>query len=309
MTRMRTFGGRRTGRRAVVALRLVPGIAVCLTGMALAQGSASRSPAVTECATPRPGWVWCDDFEQNRLKSYFEHEDPGRHFLRVAGVGVSGSFGMRARWDSVGQVDAGALHLALGKTPQKYFKPVDAGAAIYRELYWRLYVKHQPGWRGGGGDKLSRAISFVARDSWAEAMIAHVWSGQEKDASYLVLDPASGTDALGLLQTRKHNDFDKLRWLGYTRGATPLFADSGVGRWYCVEAHAKLNDPLQSNGVFELWIDGKLDARTAGLNWVGGQTAYGINAVFIENWWNAGAVQPQERYLDNLVISTQRIGC
>ena len=36
---------------------------------------------------------------------------------------------------------------------------------------------------------------------------------------------------------------------------------------------------------------------------------YGLNAVFLENWWNAGSPVAQERYLDNFVISTERIGC
>lgn len=280
---------------AVVALGISPVIA------------APRGGTDNECSTLRPGWIWCDDFEQDRLRQYFEYDSARGSFVRVPGVGVGGSFGMRARW-ATGQVEAGSLHLAFGKRPAGYFKPVDDGTAIYRDVFWRVRVRLQPGWRGGGANKLSRAISFASRD-WAEAVIAHVWSGNERDANYLALDPASGTDEFGVLATSKYNDFAKLRWLGYTRGTTPLFADSSVGRWYCVEAHAKLNDPGQSNGVFELWIDGKLDARKDGLSWAGSFSDYGINAVFLENYWNAGAAQPEERYFDNFVVSTARIGC
>lgn len=292
------------------SLRWLPAAASCAT-LAFAQvgrGAVLRSPVINECATPRPGWIWCDDFEQDRLGRYFEYDSAGGRFVRAAGVGVGGSFGMRARWSQVGQVEAGSLHLAFGKRPAGYFKPVDDGTAIYRDVFWRVRVRLQPAWRGGGADKLSRAISFASRN-WAEATIAHVWSGSQKDADYLVIDPASGTDELGMLQAEKYNDFARLRWLGYTRGTTPLFVDSAAGRWYCVEAHAKLNDPGQSNGVFELWIDGSPDARKDGLNWAGAFSAYGINAVFLENYWNAGAVQPEERYFDNFVVSTQRIGC
>src|SRR5262245_65115854 len=42
----------------------------------------------------------------------------------------------------------GQLHLAFGKTPNAYFKPVDAGRRIYREIYWRLYVLHPAQWVG-----------------------------------------------------------------------------------------------------------------------------------------------------------------
>jgi hypothetical protein len=61
--------------------------------------------------------------------------------------------------------------------------------------------------------------------------------------------------------------------------------------------------------VFQLWIDSALEAERTGLNWLGAFSAYGINAVYFENYWNAGAPQAEERYFDNVVVSTQRIGC
>ena len=219
--------------------------------------------STNECATPRAGWIWCDDFEQDRLARYFEYKSGGGKFARVAGVGVGASSGMRARYADQGVTEnVGSLHVAFGRTPQIYFRAVDAGTANYREVYWRMYVKHQAGWTGGGADKLSRAMIFASSISWAQAMVAHVWSGQAPgpDQSYLVLDPASGTDSSGNLRTTTYNDAN-LRWLGVVRGATPLFIASRVGQWYCVEAHVKLNDAGQSNGVFELWINGALDAQ------------------------------------------------
>src|SRR5690606_16146937 len=38
-------------------------------------------------------------------------------------------------------------------------------------------------------------------------------------------------------------------------------------------------------------------------------SAYGINALLLENYWNNGSPRQQERYFDNLVVSTQRVGC
>ena len=78
------------------------------------------------------------------------------------------------------------------------------------------------------------------------------------------------------------------------------------GKWYCVEAHARLNDPGRSNGVFELWIDDRPEVRHSGM---GRFQDYGINAVYLENYWNDGAPQPEERYFDNVVVSRQRLGC
>lgn len=270
--------------------------------------SSPPPPGSTPCASPPSGWIWCDDFESDRLGGYFEVNAAGGAFARVSGVGREGSYGMRARWNA-SQDDAGALHLAFGRTPNAYVRPVDDGARDYREVYWRVYVRRESGWTGGGGYKLSRA-SMLVSDQWAQGMIANVWSGSSAgDRDYLVLDPASGTDAAGTLQTTGYNDFGNLRWLGAVRGDTPLFADAANDIWFCVEAHVRLNDPGQPNGVFRLWIDDTLDAEKTGLNWVGNYDAYGINVVFLENYWNNGSPQAQERYFDDFVVSTERIGC
>lgn len=261
-----------------------------------------------ECAVTDPAWIWCDDFESDRLSSYFEVDGADGDFSRAGGVGVVGSTGMRARFDT-GETGAGSLKLAFGRTPQSYFDAVDGGDTDYREIFWRVYVRHQVGWTGGGGDKLSRATIFASPGSWAQAMIAHVWSGQGSTRDHLILDPASGTDETGLLQTTTYNDFAHLRWLGADQSETPLFDSGHVGDWYCIEARVRLNDAGQSNGVFQLWIDEVLEAERTSLNWVGSYDDYGINAVFLENYWNDGSVASQERYFDNFVVSTERIGC
>jgi hypothetical protein len=263
-----------------------------------------------ECQAPRPEWIWCDDFEKDRLSSYFEHGIIDGSFVRLPGVGYGGSTGMRARFSRKGQVQAGSLKLAIGKTPSPYFRPVDDGTARYREIYWRHLVKFQAGWVGGGGNKMSRAQVLV-NNNWAQAMMAHVWSGvvTEGQPDHLGIVPATGTDEAGTVRTIEYNDFARIRWLGKVWSRTPIFDQMHVGKWHCIEAHARLNDPGRSNGIFELWINGGLEARIEGLNWQGSYSEYGINAVFLENYWNDGSPQPQERYFDNFIVSTQRIGC
>src|SRR5256885_11481330 len=107
-------------------------------------------PATNECASPPVGTIWCDDFEVDRLSSYFEHLSPTT-FARTAGVGAGGSYGMRAVY-TPGVPQAGDLKLAFGRSPDPdYMKPVGYGAPAYREIYWRAYLRAQPGWTGGGG--------------------------------------------------------------------------------------------------------------------------------------------------------------
>lgn len=266
--------------------------------------------SVAECSAPQPGWVFCDDFETDRLSRYFEYNSASGAFVRATGVGRENSVGMRARFNA-GQVGAGELHLALGKTPQAYMKPADARTAVYRQLYWRFYLRNQAGWTGGGGDKLTRAFVFASPSSWAQAMIAHVWSGGSSgpNSAYLFIDPARGTDASGTLVTTGYNDFANLTWLGAQQGARALFSGSDLGQWHCIEVQVKLNDAGVSNGETRVWINGTLDAERTGLNFLGNFSEYGLNAVYLENYWNNGSPVQQERYFDNFVVSTQRIGC
>ena len=261
-----------------------------------------------ECANPQPGWIWCDDFEQNRFSQYFEVDTSNGDFVRVAGVGLNGSTGIRSHF-AAGQVSAGSLHLGMGLTPQAYIRPVDAGTAKYREIYWRVYVKYQSGWIGGGGYKMSR-VQILANSSWGQAMVAPVWGGDTPQTqNYLLIDPTRGTDSAGTLLATTYGDFAHLTFLGAVQSVTPLFDAAHVGSWYCVEAHVRLNDPGSVNGMFELWINGNLEAQHNGLNWVGSYSDYGINTMFLESYWNTGATQAEDRYFDNLVVSTERIGC
>ena len=259
------------------------------------------------CAAAPAAWLFCDDFEVDRRSRYFEYDSASGAFMRASGVGVNGSVGMRVHF-AAGTVNAGSLKVAFGKVPSSAFRPVDGGTAAYRDIYWRMWVRNQTGWTGGGGDKLSRATSFAA-GNWSQAMAAHVWSGTDARSNYMLVDPVSGTALDGTLLTTEFNDFAHFRWLGQGVSSTPVFDAAHVGQWHCVESHARLNDSGASNGVHELWIDGALEAQRTGLNFVGAYSAYGINAVFFENYWNAGSPVAQDRFIDGVVVSTQRIGC
>src|SRR5437763_2906300 len=50
----------------------------------------AQAAAGSECANPPPGTIWCDDFEVDRLSSYFERVSANT-FDRTAGVGLDGS--------------------------------------------------------------------------------------------------------------------------------------------------------------------------------------------------------------------------
>lgn len=269
-----------------------------------ATGGAWPADLTNECASPKPGWIWCEDFEIDRSSDYFEGSAS-----RQPTVGVNGSTASAFTF-AANSSSGGGFKIAFGRTPSSYFRAIDNGSNDYRDIYWRMFVYLPVNWVGNGADKLSRA-TILSGANWSQAMIAHVWSGADPGnrAELLLIDPASGTDPAGNLITTKYNDFNNLRWLGIKASTFPVFAQQNFGKWHCVEAHVRLNDPGQSNGEFQLFINNTLEAEHNTLNWVGSYSDYGINAVFFENYWNNGSPVTQTRYFDNVVIGTQPIGC
>lgn len=256
-----------------------------------------------------PEWIFCDDFESDdslvTTGRYFEYGDNNGDFVVLESAGFANSKGMQVIWQQ-GEVGAGGMKLAFGRNPNSYMnKQQISPNKDFREVYYRMYLKMQEGWEGNPA-KLSRATVFTSAADWRQAMIAHLWS----DGNYhLLIDPASCVDGSGNVECTTYNDFDHLLWLGNKSGITPIFDSAHDDTWFCVEHHVKLNDPGESNGIQEFWINDSLEARRENLNFTGTYTEYAINAVFFENYWNDGSIKEQKRYFDNIVVSTERIGC
>jgi hypothetical protein len=285
-------------------------LAVVAAGAALA--ASPQSPRISGVETlidqgwsRDPGVIWYDSFDgpASLLSRYLEYNNNGGDFVPVTTEALGGTGqSMRVRWQP-GEVGAGGLSFVFGRNPMDYRGVAVRPTEDFREIYWRMYLKNQPGWTGNPA-KLSRAISF-AGSNWSEAMIGHVWGGNGSD---LVIDPARGVNSSSQVVTTKYNDFANLTWLGYRSAPYPIFDTAESGRWVEVEGHVRMNSPGKSDGVFSLTIDGQLQVERTDLNWVYSWHAYGINAVFLENYWNSGSPVTQERYFDDFVVSTSYIG-
>src|SRR5438034_8906482 len=170
----------------------------------------AQAAAGSECANPPPGTIWCDDFEVDRLSSYFEHLSPSS-FARTAGVGLDGSSGMKAVY-TPGVAQAGDLKVAFGRSPDPaYVTPVDGGTSDYRDIYWRAYLKNQAGWTGGGAGAFTKAMVLASPD-WAQAPLGYVVAPGFGGAPRL--GAASGTDRDGHISARGDNGFAPLTWPG-----------------------------------------------------------------------------------------------
>lgn len=241
--------------------------------------------------------IWHDDFHQE--KEYLESKGE----IDYSESFNAGSGSMKAGFKKGDVGGEGDRKVAFGDFPGG-LKTVQKGRH-FNEIYWRIYVKHEYGWVGAPA-KMSRASSIVS-ENWQQAMIAHVWSGENNS---LTLDPASGVkDQTDNIMTNTYNDFANLRWLGSKPCSTfQISATEESGYWVMVEAGVKLNSPGKSDGSFRLWIDGRLESERTNLNFRGNYTKHGINAVFLESYWNSGAPKTEGRWYDNFVVSTRPIG-
>lgn len=251
-------------------------------------------------ALKHPEWLWCDDFESDTpplASRYFDFDGDEGDMKRISSESAHGEYSLGAKWQK-GEDDAGHFMRTFGRNPVNSQSYKDEH---FEEIFWRYYFKLQDNFQGRP-DKFTRAFIF-ANPNWAQAMIAHVWI-DDTSREVLILDPASGAQGNELVST-KWNDFENLKWLGVTKGKTKL----DDGKWYCLEAHVKLNTAGELNGIFEFWLDNTLEARSPNIDWIGSWREFGINTVFFSNYFNAGSPAEQERYFDSLVISRARIGC
>jgi hypothetical protein len=289
--------------RALFRLPAFPLFSLLAVG-ALPAGAASDCDA---WQSRHPEWIFCDDFDKGGALvasgRYFEYDDNKGDFKPVAGTGLRGSTAMRTAWQAA-EVDAGNLKLGFGRAPGPYFSKGIRANEDFREIYYRVFVRMQKGWKGNPY-KLSRA-TVIAKTDWSQAMIAHLWGDR---ADGLQLDPVRCTDAADAVKCSGYNDFNNMQWIGAKAGPMPIFGGSFDDRWLCVETHVRLNAAGKADGVHEYWIGDTLQARREGLDFLGGYKEYGINGVFFENYWNSASPQNQERYFDDIVVSTQRIGC
>jgi hypothetical protein len=260
------------------------------------------------CPEPLPdAWVFCEDFEttDDPTASFFEYQDADGAFVLDEGEAASGVRAMKATY-AEGVEGAGWLSVAFGHNPIVYGNsPQVAQDRDFQSIYWRMRIKMEAGWPDLGPGELTSATVF-ASEQWQQALVARLRS-DSKDV-VLLAEPITCIED-DLIACTGFDDADRQQELGGLVGATPLFSKESSGVWHCVEAHVALNTPGLADGSFEFWVDDQLQNATYELDWRGSWAEYGINLVTVQNLWPGGAPQQLERWIDDLVISTEPIGC
>lgn len=292
---------------------------LCLPGFAQA-----IEPGCPGSPNADPARLFCDDFDDGAsiASKWNAYASGGGSFVPVPGEGVDDSTAMRARY-APGQVSVGRMSIALGQLPPYY---VGAGASWahvisptskFREIFWREYIRFEPGWNGIARKHARvRVLDDPEPDDpgpHRTAFQAHFWPDAGPNNAFvdgaLFFNNTRGVDDSGNVIDRGNNTGTSI-WLPRTAGTTKLFKSYPEGSaWLCIEGHIRLNDPGLSNGIEEFWLDGELEAHRADQNHIGTYQRYGLNQVVFDNYWNGGAPSTNVLYRDNLVVSTDRIGC
>ncbi len=260
------------------------------------------------CPEPLPGaWVFCEDFETvlDPGDVVLDYQDGDGAFVLVDELGASGTHSMEVAYRE-GEEGAGWMVLSFGASPiDAGGQPTYAPEGSFQEIYWRMRVKTEPGWPDMGPGQLTRTISFADSD-WTEAVVARLYAAQDE----VTVTGQAATCVTGAeIACSGFNDTAGLEPLSPVGGAAPLFSSEMSGQWHCVEGRLRLNTPGQPDGEFEFWVDEQPQGSRTDLDLRGSWSDYGINGLVVENLWPGGAPAPLRRWMDDLVVSTEPIGC
>jgi hypothetical protein len=249
-----------------------------------------RSP---ESICSNPAVILCEDFETNNQSTWSDYEDNG--FIVATDEALSGSNSMRQQYQ-LGQVDAGWLAWFFGDHPLGGTRSGES----FEEIYFRWYHKFQDGWPPTRyPEKMARVRSHYVDCGWCFTWIEHFWLREDGTA---LSDPVSNIAA------PNGTVFSSERWLG-TMNMDLNLADYGDS-WVSLEMSVRLNTPGQNDGRITFWANGQIVLDRQDVNLRGAYAQTMINVAMIDTYWNESSpVEGLRRWYDNVVLSTQPIGC
>ena len=231
-----------------------------------------------------PEWLWCDGFEDGQALGD-KYPDIGSTGMDVStDDAYAGSHSLKQHYDE-GQVSAGWVSFFYGDTLGHDYGPVQ------QTIYMRWYHKFEDGF-DGFPPKMARVTSIGP--NWDKRFGVHFWIQNGEIVADVHAPYSSQANDVGWLAV-KHSGF--------------FFTDAqNVGRWICFEMMVRANTPGQTDGAYVFWADGQEILRADDVDLVG-DTDYHFNNAMLDCYWNDGSPKAQNRYYDNFVVSTERIGC
>lgn len=226
-----------------------------------------------------PEWLWCDDFENNTNLSD-NYQDVSTNGMSItADEAYQGTHSLCQHY-TVGQVDAGWIS-----------RIDDTGYPDH--VFMRWYHKFEDNFEGFP-PKMARIRYRHHSGDWTTIFAVHCWL--ENDG-HLALD----------VYASNSSQANSSGWLPIAVTPFTFSEPENIGTWICIEMEMQLNTSAETDGAYRLWIDDTLITERLNVD-LRGSTQDKINEFMLDCYWNDGSPQEQNRYYDNLVISTQKIG-
>lgn len=225
-----------------------------------------------------PEWLWCDDFEGNKtLKENYQDIDETGFSISTRDA-FEGSHSLEQHYDS-SQVGAGWIIRVNNE-------------GFPSHLFMRWYHKFANGFHGFP-PKMARMRYRQRSGDWKSTFGVHCWI----DNNIVVADVSAKSSTQANIEG----------WLPIAKSSFSFNNLANIGRWVCFEMEVKLNTIGASDGLFRIWADDSMIVERTKVDLRGNENLL-INEVMLDCYWNGGSPKKQNRYYDNFIISTQRIG-
>ena len=261
--------------------------------------------------------IWQDTFETDTTTEYYERNAPaGGSFGRstddsylgsyaIKSLAVSGNGSNSNWWVGFGglppNVSWPAFAQPSGVDSSSRFTDVTLSVRYWTGSPWAGYTG-----TGHEGDLKMLRISVFGDSTGSQAAVLHVWG--DNTGEKLFVDAVRGTDGGTGLATSGWNDTGNFTWFSTGTSTSAVNDPANSGTMYLIQVRMKLNTAGNSDGLWELWVNGTKEVEDTGLNWVDSYTSYGINTVHLERYWNSGAPGNDVSYFDQLVITDNSTG-
>lgn len=290
-------------------------------GSAGAAGSPDAQVPLDECATPKPEWVFCSGFEEANWQSVWDDYDGNPEPTNALMIDP-GPFGHAANHVMRLRAAAGARGGAdLVKV-----------VAAHDRLYARWYVAYEPGFNfdapnhgsalfagdrnyvGQSGSRPSGSDFFIAGLDYGlgSALYPHSYR------SY-VYYPGMYQDCTDPNGSCWGDSLPCVYDTGQSYCTTPTDLPTvtppqlAAGTWYCVELMIDGGTPTSSSagadGGLDFWINGVEQAPSHLHHWMRASASVKPDILWISLFHHDGTHSIEGVYYDNIVVSTDRIGC
>ncbi len=286
---------------------------LCLAGIILTMPATITARPVDECQNMQPGWIFCSGFEEGNFDIWDDYDGNPPETNRLLEDG--GPFGLEG--NHVAQ-----LRVPPGRGGADFVKVLGGG---YDRLYARWYVKwedgydfdapsHGSGLHAGSRDYLGHSDYRPDGTDWFSSWIEPQTSTHRLVAytyyrgMYMECSDPNGSCWGDFFPCMLDEGTRYCTKEQHRETVTPPALETG--RWYCIEMMIDAGDPVwtdaEANGILTFWIDGVEIGPWTDL-WFRTTSDLQLTILWL-NLFHHGEHSVEGIMLDNVVVSTQRIG-